>query len=258
MPLLHEIYKYRYVIFSYVQIHLRLRYRRSALGFIWTVLAPLMQYLIIGVVFKYAAKIQSDEYYVYFFTGSIVFNVFSVLLARAPLIMTGNEHFIKKIHLPKVIYVLNAVAYEFVNFLIVFLTLFTFGTILGFIKISWALFLIPLAMLLVFLCLSGMAALLSVVGVYFRDMNYIVPPLLQACFFITPIAYEIHVLPQIMQNFLFLNPFYHYIEIFRVILLKGQVPGVGHIGYATVFALIFFSLGVWVIKKFDNKIVFKL
>lgn len=258
MQLLHEIYKYRYVVFSYVQIHLRLRYRRSVLGFLWTILAPLMQYLIIGVVFKYAARIQSDEYYVYFFTGSIVFNVFSVLLARAPLIMTGNEHFIKKIHLPKVIYVLNAVAYEFANFIIVFLTLFVFGILLGFIKLTWALLLIPPSMILIFLCLSGMAALLSVVGVYFRDMNYIVPPLLQACFFITPIAYEVNVLPQVMQKFLFLNPFYHYIEIFREILLKGQIPSFSHIIYAVVFAALFFAVGVWVIKKFDNKIVFKL
>lgn len=255
---LRNIYKFRYVISSYVTIHLRMRYRRSLIGFLWTVLAPLINYLVIALVFIYAMNQSDSNFFTYFFIGSVIFNVISISLQRAPGIMLVNEMYIKKIYLPKIIYVLNTCAYEFTNFILTSITLLLVGLIMGKVHISAALFAIPINLILLVFVLIGLCSLLSVAGVFFRDLLYIIPQVMQAFFFLTPIVYKPAVFPEKIQRLIQLNPFYHIIETFRFPILLGILAPIEHYYYFFAFALTSFLFGYFLIKKYDNRIVFKL
>jgi ABC-type polysaccharide/polyol phosphate export permease len=235
-----------------------MRYRRSFIGFLWTVLAPLINYLLIALVFIYAIGKSDPNFFPYFFTGSIIFNVFSITLQRAPGIMLVNEMYIKKIYLPKIIYVLNTCSYELTNFILTSMTLLAVGFLFEKMSLSWALFIIPANLILVVLSLLGLSCLLSIAGVFFRDLLYIVPQAMQALFFLTPIIYKAEVFPPWIQQIMQMNPLYHMVEIFRAPIVDGQLASSQHYMHAFIFSILSFSIGYMFIKKFDNRIVFKL
>jgi ABC-2 type transport system permease protein len=253
-----KIYKYRYVISSYVTINLRMRYRRSFIGFLWTILAPMMQYLIIAVMFTYAIGSREANFFSYFFTGSVIFNVFSITFQRAPTIMLANEVYIKKIYLPKMIYVLNTCAYELTNFILTAAMLLLIGLLSGKIILSYSLLAWPVHLLLLVLLLLGGSSILSVAGVFFRDLIYIIPQIMQALFFLTPIIYKADVFPPWIRKIIQFNPIYHIIEIFRHPIIYGRLAPLHHYSYAFLFSATLFIIGYWIIKKYDNRIIFKL
>lgn len=255
---LKQIYKYRYVISSFVETNLRVRYRRSFLGFFWTIIAPLIHYLIIAFVFKYASSTSDNDYFLYFFSGAVIFNAFSITLLRAPNIMLANEMYIKKIYLPKFTYILNTCFYEFTNFLLSSAALLGLGIVLGVVHLSWSLLVIPPLLLALLLTLIGFSAILSVGGVYFRDLAYIISPIMQASFFLTPIVYKIETFPQKFQHLLRLNPIYHMIQSIRVPLMAGELAPQIHYWIVLGVAVFVLLFGYWTVKHFDNRIIFKL
>lgn len=255
---LAKIYKYRFVISSYVTINLRMRYRRSVLGFLWTMIAPLLQYLVVAIVFMYALGSRQPDFFPYFFIGSVVFNLFSIVIQRAPTVMLINEMYIKKIYLPKMIYVLSVCGYELTNFFFAAGALWLIGLSLGVVTLSWSLLTIPFALALIVVALIGLTSLLSVAGVYFRDLLYIIPQIMQATFFLTPVIYKLEMFPPEVQQFIYFNPFYHLLEIIRQPVLNGQLATQEHYIFSFIFSIATFLLGYLTIRKFDNRIIFKL
>src|SRR5512147_2507222 len=108
---LRKTLKYRYVIYNYVYSSLKQKYRRSFLGFLWSVAAPLLQNLIIGVVFYYLMRFDMSNYLVYLFAGTVMFNIMSAVIVQSPYIILNNESFIKKIYVPKLVYVLQIILF---------------------------------------------------------------------------------------------------------------------------------------------------
>ncbi len=255
---IQEIYKFRYVTVAYVTTNLKSRYRRSVLGFFWTVLAPMLHYIIMGLVFTLLLHSKIDNYFVYYFSGAIFFSIVSATISRAPFAFIQNEHFIKKIYLPKVIFIQNVVIYEVINFLLASSSLIILGMAFGYLKLSFMTLFALIPILLVSIFLFGICSAVSLATVYFRDLIHIVPAILQAAFFATPIIYNKDMIPEKYYIFVYLNPFYYYLEAFREPLLYNRLPGFQLMGYLVLSSIVSFLLGYFLISKFDNKIVFKL
>lgn len=255
---LKETYRFRFVTLSTIQNNLKLRYRRSILGFFWTVLAPMLHYLVIGFVFSLIMSQKKGNYFVFYFSGAIFFAIISGILNRSPMIFIQNEHFIKKIYVPKFIFILNAVSIELVNFLLSTSALILIGISLGYFSPSLAALVSFLAIPLVALFLTGLSCIISVLTVYFRDFSHIIPVVIQATFFITPVIYDETMIPTNYHFIMELNPFYYYLQLFRLPLLEGQIPNLNIYLLTTAISIVTFILGLIVIKIFDNKIVFKL
>lgn len=253
-----DIYRYRYVTFSFIQTNLRLRYRRSYLGFIWTVLAPLLNYLVIGLVFSFLMRSQMENFFAYYFSGAVLYAAFASTLNRAPHFLIGNEHFIKKIYLPKLIFVLNGTLYELANFCLSLIALTFLGAIFKQLHLSIyaPLALIPILMLPLFLV--GLGSIISVATVYFRDLGHIVPVIIQSLFFATPILYPRSMFPPEYQFLIDLNPIYYFLETFRQPLIDGRIPDLKFYYVCFGLSIMSFAAGIILIKKFDNRIVFKL
>jgi ABC-type polysaccharide/polyol phosphate export permease len=255
---LREVYRFRYVVYSYIETTLRLRYRRSTLGFVWTVLAPMLNYLVIGIVFSFIMKGTIPNYFTYYFAGAIFFSIISSSLNRAPTFFIGNEHFIRKIYLPKLIFVLNGTIYEIVNFTISAFALIILGLIAGKLHLSWHAVLIIIPLFLVSFFLLGLGCIIAIASVYFRDLLNIVPIIVQALFFLTPVIYDKSVIPAKYDFILTLNPFYYFLEIYRLPLVFQQFPPIHYYAVCFVCSLVSVVVGIIMIKSFDNKIVFKL
>lgn len=253
-----DTYRYRYVSYSYIQTNLRLRYRRSYLGFVWTVLAPLLNYLVMGLVFSLLMHNRMEGFFPHYFSGAVFFAVIASVINRSPSFLISNEHFIKKIYLPKLTFVLNGTLYEFANFSLSILALFVLGAFAGQLNLSLYSFLALIPLFLILFFLIGMGCIISVATVYFRDLNHIIPVGIQSLFFLTPILYEKSMIPEKYQFLIDWNPIYYFLETFRQPLIYGNAPPINYYAICFALALTSFTLGLLTIKKFDNRIVFKL
>lgn len=253
-----EVYRFRYVVYSFVQTNLKLRYRRSALGFIWTVLAPMLHYIVIGLVFSVLMGNRRADYFVYYFSGALFFALITGVLNRAPMVFIANENFIKKIYIPKLTFILNAVSIELTNFLLSGTSLILLGILMGKFVLSPYIVLSLIPVFLAAVALLGLSCLLSVAAVYFRDLTHIIPVVIQAAFFATPVIYDESMIPLKYHWLITYNPAYYFLKLFRVPLLEQRLPDANSYGIATTFSVICLLLGLWVVKKFENKIVFKL
>lgn len=255
---LRDSYRYRYVCYSYVQTNLRLRYRRSFLGFFWTLITPLASYAIMGFIFSYSMKVQVPNFIVYFFTGAVFFNFLSVGLGRAPLAMLENENYMRKLYVPKLNFVLNGIFLETVNFILGMLALLILGLAFQKLSLNWSMLYLPVPIFITFITLVGSTALLSVMTVFYRDIKHVVPLLMQSIFFLTPVFYTINQIPERYRWIVKLNPLYHLVESFRIPVVDGVLPPIEHFVYSAFFALISLAIGIYTLRKYDNKVVFKL
>ncbi|OYZ20727.1 MAG: hypothetical protein B7Y39_10170 [Bdellovibrio sp. 28-41-41] len=253
-----DAWRFRYVINSFVSTKLKQRYRRSFLGYFWTILAPFSHYAIIGFVMSNISRSSMPNYFVYMFSGSVFFSVIAGVINGAPMYLIANEHFIKKIYLPKIIFVLNTVALEFVNFSLTAISLVLLGMITKLIHFSIAFLYLPIPILFGMLLLIGLGCVISIASVYFRDLIHILPAVMQAAFFLTPILYSIDMIPTKYHKFILMNPIYYLIECFRIPIVQGDFPPLPFTLALIGMSLFIFLFGMILLKKYDNKIAFRL
>lgn len=253
-----ELYRFRWVTYSFVKSTLLLRYRRSFLGFLWSLLNPILNYIVVGMVFYLLSRGSTPNYFIYMFTGSAIFNLISVTTNTSTFIMLSNENYIKKIYLPKSIFILNAILFELLNFIFSLIALVILGLFWGKLNLSWSLLSIPFVLFFVLLLNFGIAAFLSVTTVFFRDFIHITPIVTQAVFFATPILYTLELIPTQYHALVKLNPFFHVVKCFREPFYSGELAG--PINYAVLIlgSITLFILGFWVLKRNENRIVFRL
>lgn len=253
-----ELYRFRWVTYSFVRSTLLLRYRRSFLGFLWSLLNPILNYIVVGMVFYLLSRGITPNYFVYMFTGSAVFNLISVTTNASPSIMLVNEPYIKKIYLPKAIFILNTILLELLNFIFSLTALMLLGLLWGKLTLSWSLISIPFVLFFILLFNFGMASLLSVTTVFFRDFVHITPIITQAVFFATPILYTMDLVPLEYRSMLEFNPFLHVVNCFREPFYSGALANPINYVVLILVSLTVFFLGIWILKKNENRIVFRL
>lgn len=255
---LKETFRYRYVVYNYVYYSLKQRYTHSTLGFLWAILLPLLQNLIMGVVFFYLMRIDMPNYLVYLFTGSVIYNIMGNVIVQSPAIMLNNENFIKKIYVPKLVFVLQVVLLEIVNFILALFSLIILGILFQKLSLSPYYLFLPVPIVLIILFLVGIAIILSIANIYFRDLSYIVPVVMQAAFLLTPVLYPMSMVPETLRKVIQMNPLYYFVEIFRSTILNNQFPPWNYLLICAAIAFAAFSAGLFLLNKYNNKIVFKL
>jgi ABC-type polysaccharide/polyol phosphate export permease len=211
-----------------------------------------------GFIFSFIMANRIPGYFVYYFTGAIFFSIISSTLNRAPVFLIENEHFIKKIYVPKLIFILNGITYEITNFLLSAISLIILGMLFGKLDLSWHSFLIFIPIGLISFFLIGIGTIIGIATVYFRDLMHIVPVIVQAFFFLTPVIYEKSMIPEQYRFLVDWNPFYYFLEIYRLPLVYHQIPPASYYLICIALSLVVFFAGLLMIKKFDNRIIFKL
>lgn len=254
---INEIVEYRQVLRQLIHQQITMRYRRTFFGFLWTLLNPLLNMAIIAVVFSLVMKFQVNEYAIFLFAAMIPWSVFSNSLNQGGGALLANESLFKKIYLPKQLFVISVVISTLVDSLLSTACLFIIALILG-AKISSALFFLPVAFLLLVMFSLGVTFILSIVTVYYRDVQYLIGVVLQALYFATPIIYPITAIPEKFHVIFTWNPLVYYIDLFRSPIYSGTLPEIQSLIICSVCSLLSIIFGIIYFRRNDAKVIFRL
>lgn len=221
-PLL-KLKKYTPLMEELVKRDLKVKYRRSILGYLWSLLNPLLMLCVMSFVFSTIFESTIANFPLYLICGQTLWNFFNESTNMAMYSVLQNGALIKKVYIPKFIFPLSRVLSSFVTMsfslvAILIVMLFTRAPIHWTILLFW----VPLVFLFLFCC--GIGMVLSGLSVYFRDITHLYGVVTLAWMYITPIFYDISSLPEYVQSVITLNPMYHYITFFRDLILYGVIP----------------------------------
>jgi lipopolysaccharide transport system permease protein len=243
------------LLWGMTEKELRARYKNTVFGFLWLVINPLLQMLIIGFIFTFLQKEPVEHYYYHLFIGLIIWNFFSTSLAKTTSSIVNERSLIKKAAFPRAVIPLSIILSNLIN-IIVALILFTIPVIfLGTMSIqSLPAFLLASCMLLIFT--FGFSLLTAALDVRFRDINFFVQALLILWFYVTPIIYS---LGQIPRNLLWLwrfNPLTSILQLMQFAFLGAAMPGPAMLASNISVTIIITIIGVLVFrhesKNFDD------
>ena len=218
-----DLWSRRELAWILITKELKLRYRRSVLGFAWTMLNPLMMMLILTVVFSHVWRVQVDAFPVFVLSALLPWIFFSQSISGGAYSIIHNESLLRNIRLPRAVFPIALVGSQLVNLLLALVPLALVMAWQG-VPLRPAIALLPYCMLCLFSFTLGVVLVLSAWTVFFRDVGQIVEVSLTGLFYLTPIIYPPEILPDRYVWILKLNPMYYEIVPFREIFLEGRVP----------------------------------
>lgn len=262
--------KYKNLLMELTRKNVKLKYRNSWLGIFWSFLQPLLNMIVLSVVFSGLFGRGNKNiicYPVFLFTGRLIYEFFSSSTKQAMVSFRHNAAIIKKVYVPKYMYPLSSILSTFVNLAISLLCLvgvWIFFKLTGIsnghdLQISWYALLFFVPMLLVLIFSTGVGLILSVLEVYFRDIEYIWQVLVRLLLYMIPILYPVDsITTDWIVVVIKIDPLYSYIEMFRDAVFYGKFFDTKMLLYGTVTAVITLLIGIIVFDKKSDDIVYHL
>ena len=248
-------YRYKDLIIQLVQKDVKLKYRRSFLGYVWSILNPLLIMLVMVIVFTNMFRFEIPYYPVYLLIGQTCFNFLSESTNQAMFSIVGNAPLLKKTYVPKYIFTISKVSSSLVNLLFAMGALVLVCFICK-VKLSWSMLFIPVVVIEIYIFCMGVGLFLAQASVYFRDVQHIYGAFLTAWMYLTPIFYPAESLPETLLHLIkYLNPMYSYVTQFRTIVLNGYMPEPKLIIYGIGVAVCVLMFGTWSFYKTQDKFI---
>ena len=249
-----SFYRYRYLMQDLISRDIKVKYRRSFLGLLWSILNPLLMMMVISAVFQNIFRIKVENFPIYYLTGSTIFTLFSESTNTAMTSVLGASSLIKKVYIPKYIFPLEKVMFAFVNFGFSLIAV-AFMFLITRTPLHWTalLFFLPALYMLVFSI--GVSLVLSSISVFFRDVVHLYSVVLLAWQYLTPIVYPYEALPEKLQLLMKFNPMFHYVKLFRDLLLYGQLPDIKAHLICISFSLFALAVGLYTFKRKQDEFV---
>ncbi len=249
--------KYSFLLRQLVSRDFKVKYKRSVLGIFWSLLYPVLTMTVMALVFTNMFKFSTPgvNYLVYLMTGLVIFNYFSEASNLAMSSVVANFSLINKVYMPKYIFPLSKCIFIGINFLLTLIPLYAIIFITG-TGINVYHLLLPFVFFCLFLFTIGFGLILATVSVFLRDMFYIYGVVITLWTYLTPIMYDISIIPETYQILFKLNPLYWFIYFARDIILYNQVPGINVWIYCALFAIVFLLLGIFIFKKKQDKFIY--
>ena len=242
---LAELWRYRDLWLTLALRDVKLRYRQTALGVAWVVLLPLLASGIFTLVFGLIAKLPSDgsPYFLFVFAGYLGWNAFQNTLQRCGISLIGNTALVTKVYFPRIILPAASVLASLLDFAVGVVVLLLVLLARGELPSLASLALVPLLMLLLQLLGLGLGFVSAALTVRFRDVQYVLPYLIQLLLYASPVAYGVSAVPQAVRRLYLLNPVAPLLDGLRAALLgRGEVHWMA-IGGSAVVGMLTFALG---------------
>ena len=249
-----SIKRYRPLLNQLVLRDLKVKYRRSILGYLWSLLNPLLMMCVMTVVFSFVFRFDIENYPVYVIIGQTIWNFFFEATNMSMDSILVNSALIKKVYIPKLIFPFSRVSSSFVT-MVFSLMAILIVMIITKVKFTMALLALPFVLVCIYGFALGIGTLLSALVVYFRDMKYLYGVITTAWMYMTPIFWTTDILPRHIASFLTLNPLWHYITYFRSIVLDGVVPPLSEWLICLGFSIAAILLGIYVFRKMERNFI---
>lgn len=254
MKPIKEVYKYRELLGELVKRDIKIKYRRSILGILWSVLNPLLFMVVITIVFSTIFKSNIENFPIYFLCGQIIFAFFSEATSVAQTSIIGNSALIKKVYIPKYIFPFSKVCAALVNVGFSLIAIVIMMILLKYVPpVTTILFVIPV--FYAFLYATGVSLLISSLAVFFRDTVHLYSIVITILSYFSALFYPVEIIPTEYQGLIYFNPIYIFIKYFRELILNGRIPSLEINILCIAHCVLILIVGYYTFKKSENKFI---
>lgn len=250
VPILDSYSRYKDLLVQLVLREIKGKYKQSILGYAWVLLVPLMNLVVLSIVFSYLFRVPTGNvpYPMYLFVGLVPWTFLTTAIVLATQSLNSNASVITKIYLPREIFPISAVIAKLVDLLLTSLVLVAF---LVFFQIAphVTLLYLPLILLVQILLILGIAFFLSAINVFFHDIEHMLPVFLTIWMYLTPIIYSPELIPNHLRPYFSLNPMTGIINAYRNTILYGAAPPWQSFSFSILISLVIFLFGYWFFKN---------
>lgn len=255
IELVRDTYRYRELIWALALKDLKIRYKRSVLGFMWALLNPALLMLVLTMVFSTIMRFPIPHYAIFLLSVLLPWTFFSQSLSYAVESIVTNGDLIKKVKVAKLVFPVAALVSNMINLLLSLIPLALLILIMRH-PFYWTWLYLPVPLLALAIFTLGATFFFAAANVYYRDVAHILQVVLSAWFYFTPIIFPLDMLP-VRYRWLFkLNPLIYVINGFRLSVYYGMLPKAPSIIASFVCAFISLYVGYWLFRKYQNSFVF--
>lgn len=249
--------RYRFLIKQLVSRDFKLKYKRSALGVVWSFLNPLLTMTVQYIVFSTLFRNNTPNYPVYLLTGIVFFGFFTQTASAGLISIRSSASLIKKVYLPKYIYPLCKVGSTLIDFLITLIPLMLVMLVTG-TPFRPSLLLLVYDILCMTMFVTGMALILATANTFFQDTQFLWGVVSMMWMYMTPIFYNESIIPAKLLTLYHMNPMYQYVTFARVCIINGASPAPTAYLWCLLSGASVLALGAWVFKKNQDKFILQL
>lgn len=249
---------YRGLVWALVVRDLKVRYRRSAIGFLWTMLQPLLTLLVYHLVFSSLFRFDVRNYPVYALAGILFWSFFSGSIVASMNSLKSNAQILSKLPVPMAVFPIANVASGVINLLFALVPLFAILVVTDS-RIGPALLFLPVAILIATAFTLGAGLLLSPLAVFFADVVELIGVVLSLWYFLTPCFYPMEIAEG--HRFYWViryNPIRSVLEVFRDPIYHAKIPPWTHLSLATIIAVACLAIGILAFRRTSHRIPFHL
>jgi len=284
-----EVWRFREVIKNFVAQDLKVKYRRSALGFLWSLMNPMLQMIVLSTVFSLMFHIPNFTLYV--LSGIVCWGFFATSVDACAVSIIGAESMLKRQYFPKLVFPLSSVTQNLVTLCLSLTALLILvGPFVGF-RLSTSLLILPLSFACIFAFTLGVGAIAAVITVHFRDMQHLITVFLSALFYLTPIIYPLEdkstvhppattttttaaadsaaptagraavvkgPIPDRYRTYFKANPLFALLSMFQRPIYDGRFPTHRELATAVSVAAGALVLGLYVFRRAEDGLIFRL
>lgn len=250
-----ELLHYKELLRQLVIKDIKLKYRRSYLGYVWSVLNPLLMMTVLVIVFSQLFRFDIPNFAVYLLSGQVLFSFLSEATTMAVSSIVSNAPLLKKTYVPKYIFTLSKVTSSLVNLLFSLIAL-VLVMILTQVSVTWHILWVPVILLEVYIFSLGISLILAATTVFFRDIQYLWGVFISIWMYLTPIIYPVSIISEEYRWWYDnLNPMYGYVTQFRDVVLNGNPLQLEWLTQGFIVAFAFLFIGYWVFKRKQNQFI---
>jgi ABC-type polysaccharide/polyol phosphate export permease len=252
-----ELIRYRDLLRQLIARNLKTRYKRSALGMVWTMLHPLMMMVVLTLAFSSIFRFSVPNFAVYVLSGLLLWNFFSQTTNSAMSELLWGGTLMHRIYVPRVMFAATALGTGIVNLVLSLPALLVIMLISG-VTPRPALLFLPVAIALIALFTLGVGLVLSTMVIYFADVYEMFQILLMSWFYLQPIMYPMDIIPASRQWLFKLNPIYYFLTVFRTPVYEGHLAPAGDIVIAVIISVLTFLLGWWLFTRQAEELAYRV
>jgi ABC-2 type transport system permease protein len=253
--MVQKLKKYQFLFSELVKRDFKKKYKRTVLGMLWSILSPLINVLVLWLIFSTVFRRNQPHFIIYIFSGTLVMSFYTECTNGCMRALTANASIFTKINVPKTLFLFSKSVQSFINFGLTLILYFVFciGQ-----KLTFGLHVLtlvyPIVMLLIFSL--GVGMILSALFVFFRDIEYLYGIFLMLLNYISAIFYPVSIVPEQYQKLFYINPIYVFIKFFRMVMIDGAVPGLKIFALIAFDTLFFLGIGCLMYKKYNHEFLY--
>ena len=247
-----EMWRFRHLLVHLVRRDLKVKYQRSSLGFLWTVLNPLFTVAVLALVFGTFVRLDVEHYWAFLLSGYFAWNTVSQSISTASYVLAQHARLTRSVALPKEVLVLSAVlskATEFAAELLILLIVLATAHHGG---VPAAFALVPLLLLVQIALTLGVALITSTLSTLYTDVIHALPIALTSLFYLTPVFYPIALVPEAVRPFFALNPFASLLTLYHQALYEGSMPDLLTAGLGVASAAVILTIGAALFHRYED------